>query len=323
VTLRFVGMKVLGALATLLFVIVFNFFLFRVVENDPVGTLVRGRNLTEEQQDRLAEDFGVDQPIPEQFRRYLVETAQLNLGISFETREPVWDVIKGKIWPTVFLVGTAAVFSALVGTIIGIFAAWRRGSATDYMGTGSTMLLYSMPDFWLGLILLVLLADKIPLFPTSGLTDSGSDASGFAAFLDQAHHMFLPGLTLMLAYLGEYAIIMRSSVLETMGEDYLVLARAKGLRDSLVRRRHAVPNALLPLVTLIAINFGFVLSGAIAVESIYSWPGLGQATANAIRAPDLPMLQGLFLVFSAAVILANLLADLLYAHLDPRVGGKT
>jgi peptide/nickel transport system permease protein len=322
VSFRFVGVKVLGALATLLFVVVFNFFLFRVVESDPVGTLVRGRNLTEEQQQRLADDFGVDEPMPEQFRRYMVETAQLNLGISFETRQPVWDVIKEKIWPTVFLVGTSALLSAVIGTFIGIFAAWRRGSGLDFASTGSTMLLYSMPDFWLGLLLLVVFADLLAWFPTSGFTDAGSDATGLARLLDQAHHMFLPGLTLTLAYLGEYAIIMRSSVLETMGEDYLVLARAKGLRDSLVRRRHAVPNALLPLVTLIAINVGFVLSGAIAVEAIFSWPGLGLATANAIRAPDLPMLQGLFLVFSAAVIFANLLADLLYAYLDPRVASR-
>ncbi len=322
-TLRFVTLKVLGALATLLFVIVFNFFLFRVVENDPVGTLVRGRNLTESQQDRLAEDFGVDKPLPEQFRRYLVETSQLNLGLSFETREPVWDTIKGKIWPTIFLVGTSALLSAVIGTIIGIFAAWRRGSGFDHASTNTTMLLYSMPDFWLGLLLLVVFADLLGWFPTSGFTDPGGDATGVAKFVDQAHHMFLPGLTLMLAYLGEYAIIMRSSVLETMGEDYLVLARAKGLRDASVRRHHAVPNALLPLITLLAINFGFVLSGAIAVEAIFSWPGLGLATANAIRAPDLPMLQGLFLVFSAAVIFANLVADLLYAHLDPRVGGRT
>lgn len=316
---RFVGRKVLGAFVTLVFVIVFNFFLFRVVESDPVGTLVRGRNLTEEQQQRLAADFGVDQPLPEQFRRYVVETSQLNFGLSFETREPVWDVIRSKIWPTVFLVGISAVLSAVIGTWLGIKAAWKRGSPFDYASTSSTMLLYSMPDFWLGLLLLVLLANKLSWFPTGGFTDAGSDATGFAALADQAHHMFLPGLTLTLAYMGEYAIIMRSSLLDTMGEDYLVLARAKGLRDALVRRRHAVPNALLPLVTLVAINFGFVLGGAIAVESIYSWPGLGLATYQAIRAPDLPMLQGLFLVLSAAVILANLLADLLYAYLDPRV----
>ena len=131
--------------------------------------------------------------------------------------------------------------------------------------------------------------------------------------------MFLPALTLTVAYLGEYALVMRASLLDTMREDYLTLARAKGLRDIKVRNRHAVPNALLPVVTLAAINFGFVLSGAIAVETIFSWPGLGFATYEAIHGPDLPMLQGLFLFFSAAVILFNFLADLLYAYLDPRV----
>jgi peptide/nickel transport system permease protein len=131
--------------------------------------------------------------------------------------------------------------------------------------------------------------------------------------------MFLPALTLTVGYLGEYAIIMRSSLLDTMREDYLLLARAKGLRDVLVRNRHAVPNAILPVVALLAINFGFVLSGAIAVEAIFSWPGLGLATYEALKGPDLPMLQGLFLVFSASVIFFNLVADLLYGYLDPRV----
>jgi peptide/nickel transport system permease protein len=137
--------------------------------------------------------------------------------------------------------------------------------------------------------------------------------------LDVLHHRFLPALTLTLAYLGEDALSMRSSLLDGMGVDYLTVARAKGLRDKVVRRRHAVPNALLPVVTLAAINFGFVLSGAIAVEAVFSWPGLGKATADAIRGPDLPMLQGLFLVFSAAVIFFNLIADVTYAYLDPRV----
>jgi peptide/nickel transport system permease protein len=160
---------------------------------------------------------------------------------------------------------------------------------------------------------------SLGLFPIGGITDPNSGATGLGKLIDQAHHMFLPALTLTLAYLGEYALVMRSSLLDTMREDYLVLARAKGLRDSAVRNRHAVPNALLPVVTLIAINFGFVLSGAIAVETIFSWPGLGLATYEALSGPDLPMLQGLFLVFSAAVIFFNLMADLLYVYLDPRV----
>ena len=137
--------------------------------------------------------------------------------------------------------------------------------------------------------------------------------------IDVAWHMFLPALTLTLAYLGEYTLIMRSSLLDTMREDYLVLARAKGLRDVVVRNRHAVPNAMLPVITLVAINLGFVLSGAIAVETIYSWPGLGLLTYQALTGPDLPLLQGLFLVFSASVIVFNFVADLAYAYLDPRV----
>jgi peptide/nickel transport system permease protein len=321
-SLRFVSAKVLGAIATLAFVLVFNFFLFRVVESDPVSSLYRGRNLSEEQKDRLAEEFGVNESKPEQFRRYVSETFQGNLGVSIETRRPVTTEIRERIWPTVALVGTSALLSALIGITIGIFAAWRRGSAFDQASTGTTMLLYSMPDFWLGLLLLVVFASTLTWFPTGGFTDAGSQETGFARLLDQAHHMVLPALTLTLGYLGEYALLMRSSVLETVREDYLTLARAKGLRDAMVRRHHAVPNALLPVVTLLAINFGFVLSGAIAVESIFSWPGLGLATADAIRAPDLPMLQGLFLVFSAAVIVANLFADLLYASLDPRVAKR-
>ena len=153
----------------------------------------------------------------------------------------------------------------------------------------------------------------------SGIVDPSSDATGLAKLADQAKHMVLPCVTLSIAYLGEYALVMRSSLIDVMREDYLTLARAKGLRDSAVRNRHAVPNALLPVITLVAINFGLVLQGAIAVETIFSWPGLGLATYEALKGPDLPMLQGLFLVFSAAVIVCNLLADLVYAKLDPRV----
>jgi peptide/nickel transport system permease protein len=213
----------------------------------------------------------------------------------------------------------SAILSALIGTALGVAAAWRRGKATDYSITTSTMVLYSMPDFWLGMLLLVVGAIVFPLFPVGGIVDFGSSATGIGRLLDQAHHLVLPGLTLTLAYLGEYAIVARSSLLDVMGEDYLTVARAKGLRDLQVRNRHALPNALLPVVTLSAINLGFVLSGAIAVEAVFSWPGLGKATADAIRGPDLPMLQGLFLVFSAAIIIFNLLADLTYAWLDPRV----
>jgi peptide/nickel transport system permease protein len=319
VSFRFVGTKVLGSLATLAFVVCFNFFLFRVVESDPVANLFRGRNLTQEQRQELRSQFGLEGTRLEQFGRYLQQTAQLNLGRSYTSNEPVASTIRERAWPTIALVGISTLLSTIFGVLIGIVAAWNRGRKVDYVSTSATMATYSMPDFWLGMLLLITFSVLLGWFPVGGITDPGSDATGLALLLDQAHHLFLPALTLTLAYLGEYALVMRSSLLDTMREDYLLLARAKGLRDVVVRNRHAVPNAVLPVVTLIAINFGFVLSGAIAVETIFSWPGLGLLTYDALRGPDLPMLQGLFLVFSAAVIFFNLVADLLYAYLDPRV----
>ncbi len=319
---RFVASKVGGALATLAFVLVMNFFLFRVITDDPIGKMFRGRNLTPRQLQAKREQFDLDGSKVEQFWAFIVQTLQGNLGDSITSGRPVRTEISDAIWPTVMLVGTATVASMVVGIAFGIYAGWRRGSKFDVGSTTFSMFTYSVPDFWLGMLLLVVFAVQLGWFPTGGFEDAGSNATGLAALLDQAHHMALPALTLALAYIGEYAIVMRSSLIETTNEDYLQLARAKGLRDADVRRRHAVPNALLPVVSLSALNFGFVLSGAIAVEAIFSWPGLGQATLEAINGPDFPMLQGLFLLFSASLILANLAVDLLYGYLDPRVEGR-
>jgi peptide/nickel transport system permease protein len=316
---RFVTGKVLASLVTLAFVVVFNFFLFRVIEGDPVANLFRGRNLTDVQRERLTRQFGLDKSTGGQFVAYVKQTARLNLGRTYGDNQPVLSEIAAKAGPTIALVGVSSVLSAVFGTLAGIAAAWRRRTATDYSLTTLTMATYSMPDFWIGMLLLTVFGVALGWFPVGGITDPASEATGVAKLADQTRHMVLPAVTLTVAYLGEYALVMRSSLIDTMREDYLVLARAKGLRDALVRNRHAVPNALLPVVTLLAINFGFVLSGAIAVETIFSWPGLGLATYQALQGPDLPLLQGLFLVFSAAVIVFNLLADLIYARLDPRV----
>lgn len=320
--LRFVIGKVLGALSTLVFVVVVNFFLFRVVNDDPVESMFRGRNLSAEQKDRLRQQFNLDGSKLEQFWAYMRELVQGNLGISLQSRRPVTTEIGEALWPTIALVGTATTLSMVIGVMIGIRAGWRRRSAFDVGSTTFSMFTYSVPDFWLAMLALGLFSVQLGIFPTGGLQDAGTTATGLSLLFDQLHHMALPCLVLAVAYVGEYAIVMRSSMLDTVREDYLQLARAKGLRDVEVRRRHAVPNAVLPVVSLSALNFGFVLSGSIAVESIFSWPGLGQATLEAIRGPDFPMLQGLFLLFSAAVILANLAVDLLYGYLDPRVGGR-
>lgn len=316
---RFVAGKLLGALATLAFVVVFNFFLFRVVEGDPVANLFRGRNLTLEQRQELRVQFGLDGSMWEQFGRYVEQTLQLNLGRSYTSNQPVIDEILEAAPATIALVGVATLLSTLLGLWMGTLAGWRRGTRQDRVLTSGAMVTWSMPEFWLGMLLLTFFAVRLGIFPTGGISDPSSEASALGKLLDQAWHMFLPCLTLTVAYLGEYALIMRSSIVDVMREDYLTLARAKGLRDVEVRNRHAVRNALLPSTALIAINFGFVISGAITVETVFSWPGLGLLTYGALRGPDLPLLQGLFLVFSATVILFNLAADLLYPYLDPRV----
>ena len=228
---RIVITKALGSLATLAFVVVFNFFLFRIVEQDPVANLFRGRNLTDAQRDELTSQFGLDGSKLDQFWAYLQQTLQLNFGRSYVTNQPVWDTIVEKAPATIALVGVSAVLSAVFGTLIGIAAAWRRNSKTDYASTSATMTLYSMPDFWLGMLLLTVFAVALGWFPVGGIEDPTASETGVAKLLDQAHHMFLPALTLTLGYLGEYALVMRSSLIDTMREDYLVLARAKGLRD--------------------------------------------------------------------------------------------
>nr|PZN35495.1 MAG: ABC transporter permease [Actinomycetota bacterium] len=281
--------------------------------------MLRGRNISREVQDNLRAAFGLDQPITTQFVYYLRETFRGNLGISFHSRQPVWDEIVERIPATVELLGVSWLFAAVIGTAGGVIAGWRRNTWKDRLITSSTMTLYSVPDFWLGIILLTVFSVVLGWFPIGGMQSVGVRLQGFEAFLDHLRHLFLPALTLSLAYMGEYTMVTRSSLVEVMSEDYLTVARAKGLRDKVVRNHHALPNALLPVVTLAALNLGFILSGAIAVESVFSWPGLGQATAEAIRGPDYPMLQGLFLLFSASVILFNLIADLLYMYLDPRV----
>jgi peptide/nickel transport system permease protein len=313
VNTRYVLRRCGAALLSLIFVLALNFVLFRMVKSDPVGSLFRGRNVSQEAKDRLRSEFGLDKSMFQQFIAYVEQTAQGNLGISYSTRQPVADEIAGKIWPTVLLVGSATILSAVLGVFAGIRGAWRRNSAFDRGSTGVSMFTYAIPDFYLGILLLAFFSFWLGWLPTGGMETPGGGA------VDTAKHLILPCAALAISYFGEYTIIMRSSLLEVLGEDYLITARAKGLRDALVRKRHAVPNAILPVITLFALNLGFILSGAIAVETVFSWPGLGQATQDALKGPDYPMLQGLFLLFSSAIIVTNLITDLVYGYLDPRV----
>ena len=302
--------------------LVLNFFLFRILPGDPARTLTRLQRSSPSTIEAVEKELGLDRPLPVQFFDYLGDTARGELGISYVFSRPVSEVIAGALWPTILLVGVATLGATVIGMLIGIWGGWRRGSAVDTTTLGFGLVTYAMPEFWLGMLLILLFSVALGWFPTSFMTTPGLvDASAGAQLVDTLEHLFLPALTLVLALLGEYALIMRSSVIEAMNEDYVTTARAKGMREALVLRKHVVPNALLPVVTLAALNIGFIVSGTITVETVFSWPGLGQLTFRAINGgPDYPLLQGLFLMFSAAVIFANLAADLLLGLLDPRIG---
>ena len=315
---RYLLRHVLHAVGTLVFVLAFNFILFREI-GDPVELLTHSTlHLDPAEKAALREELGIDDPLPAQFVNYVGDSLRGEFGYSFITGRPVIESVAEKIWPTILLVGTSTILSTLFGVLIGIRGAWRRGSAFDTGSLLGSLTLYSMPEGWLGMLLLILFVGILGWFPAGGI-ESTDRLTGFAHVLDVAKHLFLPCLTLTLGYLGEFAIIMRSSLLEVMGEDFIQTARAKGVRDKEVRRRHAVPNALLPTFTLTFYSIGFILGGAVIVEQVFSWPGLGQLTYAAIESLDYPVIQAVFLLSSAAVILFNLLADVLYGYLDPRV----
>lgn len=308
--------KLGGALVSLALVVVLGFLLFRVIPGDPVIAQTKGRPVTGEQLAKLRADYGLDKPLLQQFTDYAGKLLRGDMGESIFYNRPVTELIAERVGPTVLLVGTSTLVAVVLGLWLGIRGAWRRDSRFDRVSTGVALTQWAMPTFWLGMLLSMVTGN---LFPSGGMRYSQTPPDFWSQAIDIAHHMVLPCVTLIAVIYAQYLLVMRSSLLEEMNADYLTTARAKGLRDDLVRRRHAVPNALLPTVTLVFLHLGLVVSGAITVETVFSWPGLGLLTYEALTGPDLPLLQGTFIVLAGAVIAMNVLADLLYRVLDPRV----
>ena len=315
-TLRYVLTKIGGGLLSFALVIVLGFLLFRALPGDVVQTMTRGRPATPEMMAALERKYGLDLPLWQQFFRYVGDLLAGNMGDSYVFNVPVTQKIGERLWPTVLLVGVSTLISVALGLWLGTRSGWRRGSRFDRISTGVALTLWSTPTFWLGMLLM---AATSGLFPTAGIVYTDTPPDFFSQALDVAHHMVLPTITLVAVTYAQYQLVMRSSLIEEMGADYLTTARAKGLRDDQVRRRHAVPNAMLPTVTLVFLHLGMVIAGAITVETVFSWPGLGLLTYDALRVGDLPLLQGTFVVLAGAVIFMNMLADILYRVLDPRV----
>ncbi len=305
------------AVATVFVAITLNFFLFRVLPGDAVRNLARVPHATPQLRHSLEVEFGLDKPKWEQYVIYLRELVHGNMGISFTNQQPVWSNLREDLANTIPMVALGTLFAIALGIVTGVFSAWRRGTRLDHLSTNVAIAFYSFPTQWLALVLLIYLSAWLP---SHGRTnDFLIDPTWWEHVKDVLLHMALPSLTVALTLYGEYTLIVRSAMLETLGEDYVLTARAKGLPQRRIIVRHALRNAMLPTTTLIAISLGYVVAGVILVEAVFSWPGIGNAVYQAVTERDYPMLQGAFLILTVSVVFFNFLADLLYFRLDPRI----
>jgi peptide/nickel transport system permease protein len=309
------------ALVTIVFVVVLNFFLFRILPGDP-ARMVKDPRLTQEAVEALRVRFGLDKPLSAQFFLYVANLARGELGVSFHLQRPVADILADNLWNTLLLIGAGTLLSILVGIVLGIAAAWKSRTALDYSVLVGSLVAWAMPTFWFGVILLFWGSSRLGLPIGGKLTPGANFPTIWDRWLDIGRHLLLPTLTYTIVYAGQYTLFMRSAVLEIFSEDYILTAKAKGLNTLQILRDHALRNAMLPTVTVVALNLGFTVAGAIEIETVFSWPGLGQAVVEAVGRQDYPVLQGAFFLLAMSVILANLLADLLYSYLDPRIRVK-
>ena len=306
------------ALMTVFVAVTLNFIIFRAAPGDAT-TALRCRNCPIEFKEALREELGLDKTKLQQYGIYLKELAHGDLGRSFASRQPVTDELAGPLKNTIPMVLLGEVIAVFLGILTGVVAAWRRGTLVDSGSLGAALVFYSLPTQWLGLMLVILFAGTLPI---SGIGDpfiAFTDPTWWETLKDRLTHMILPSATLGIVLYGSYALIVRSAMLETLGEDYILTARAKGLRNWAIVWRHAFRNALLPVMTLMAISLGYVVAGAILVEAVFSYPGIGLETYDAVFAKDYPIVQGAFLILTLSVVLANFIADLLYFKLDPRI----
>jgi ABC-type dipeptide/oligopeptide/nickel transport system permease component len=315
---RWLIRRLLISIPVLLGITVLSFIFVRLAPGDPVRMMINPEYLAGGAEEYIAlrrAELGLDKPLPVQYVAWVGEVARGNLGYSFFDRRPVGDILKERIWPTVELMGTALVLALLVGIPIGLTAAMRQYSPFDYASAIISLATISTPSFFLGLAAIYIFSLKLNLVPTSGMFTAGAPRT----LGDDLHHLILPAAILGLNLSGPFVRYARSSLLEVIRQDYLTTARAKGLPGRIVVMRHAVPNALIPLITVIGIQVPLLFAGAVVIEQIFSWPGMGQMALASITQRDYPVLTGFILIVALLVLVSNLLADFAYAVVDPRI----
>ena len=318
---RFFAGKGAQYLLVVVLTVAMNFVLPRMMPGSPLVFLA-GEDvgfLTPEQRAQLYALYGLDQPQWRQFVTYVANLARGELGYSFQRGRPIAAIIGERLPWTLLLVGIALILATLIGAAMGALAAWRRGSTLDLGTLGVAMFFESVPSFWLGMILIAVFAAGLGWFPIFGAGTAGVSLTGWALVVDRARHLILPLTTLTLITIPGTFLIMRYSMLSVLGERYITTARAKGIAERFVLRRHAVRNALLPVATVFMLNLGFIVGGATVIETVFSYPGIGRLLYEAVLNRDYPVIQGTFFIITISVIVANIASDLLYPLIDPRV----
>lgn len=319
---KFVSKRLVEIIVIFFVILTVLFLLFRLGPGDPVTRMV-DPNLTPEDAEHLIQQLGLDQPVWTQYLYFLKNFFTGNFGISFHYGLPVFDIIGDRLPNTILLFTVSIVLSALAGIFLGKIASWHKGKGIDIWMTLGALVCHTLFLPWLALIFIWVFAYKVGWFPLNGMISAEvwtDPSAGFwAKGMDVLHHMVLPLATLFLIHFGSYLLIMRNSMLDTLREDYILTARAKGLEEKVIRNRHAAPNAALPVVTSVGLSLAFSINGGALTETVFSWPGIGRELVFAVSNNDYPLAQASFLLTALVVLIANLLVDVLYAYLDPRI----
>ena len=319
---RYISRRLFQIVIIFFVILTVLFLLFRLAPGDPVERMV-DPTMTPEDAQLLIAQLGLDQPIWTQYVYYLKNFCTGHFGYSFHYGQPVVHIIWARLPNTIILFTTSIILSALVGVFLGKIASWHKGKKTDTFMTIGALITHTVFLPWLALIMIWVFAYKMGWFPINGMISEevwlDPDAGMWAKLFDVIHHMVLPLTTLFLIHFGSYLLIMRSSMLETLKEDYIITGRAKGLTEKVIRNHHAAPNAALPVVTSVGLSLAFSINGGALTETVFSWPGIGRELVFSVSQNDYPLAQASFLLIALVVLLSNLVVDILYAYLDPRI----
>ncbi|MGV7031306.1 ABC transporter permease [Methylobacterium symbioticum] len=316
----FIAQRLAKGVLVLAAIVVLNFFLIRLAPGDPAVVMAGEAGATDEIfVAQLRTKFALDQSLPGQLAAYLGSIATLDLGYSVRQQMPVATLIGERLPATLLLTGCAFLISIALGVLLGALAARRAGSLADTAITGLALLFYATPLFWVSLMAIILFSVRLEWLPSFGFETVGAGYTGLARAADIAQHLVLPALTLGLFFMAVYVRMTRASMLEVSRLDFVKTARAKGLTEGVIQRRHILRNALLPVVTLAGLQAGTLVGGAVLTETVFAWPGIGRLMYDALLQRDYNLLLGVFVVSSAMVLIFNLVTDVVYRAVDPRI----